>query len=308
MRIRNTLRSQAIILLYHRVARIESDPWSLCVTPEHFAEHLEVLRRHFPIKLTQARSLRLLLNHSGCSVAITFDDGYADNFSEAVPLLKRYGIPATFFIATGYVGATREFWWDELEKVVFQTTPWLGPVELTTPDGTHSLRLDCESEPTSLYFSLYHFLQPLTHDVRVELMDQLLHHSGQTATVRPSHRVVTRDEIDKLARTDLFEIGSHTITHPKLSTQSIETQQTEVLGSKKWLEELLGKPIVSFSYPYGGPHHYTRVTVETVRNSGFKCACTTGARPVERTDAPLELPRFNVIDMSGEEFEKLLFY
>ena len=166
MRIRNAFRSQAIILLYHRVARIESDPWSLCVTPEHFAEHLEVLRRHFPIKLTQAQSLRLLLNRGRCSVAITFDDGYADNFSEAAPLLKRYGIPATFFIATGYVEAIREFWWDELEKVVFQNTSWPGPVELTTPNGTHSLRVNCESEPTSLYFSLYQFLQPLTHDVR----------------------------------------------------------------------------------------------------------------------------------------------
>jgi peptidoglycan/xylan/chitin deacetylase (PgdA/CDA1 family) len=136
--------SQTIILLYHRVARIESDPWSLCITPEHFAEHLEVLRRHFPIKLTQTQLLKLLLNRSGCSVAITFDDGYADNFSEAVPQLKRYGIPATFFIATGYVGATREVWWDELSSF----RPLRGSGQLNLPPLIESILCDWIVNPS----------------------------------------------------------------------------------------------------------------------------------------------------------------
>jgi peptidoglycan/xylan/chitin deacetylase (PgdA/CDA1 family) len=297
-----------MILLYHRIAPVESDPWSLCVTPEHFAEHVEVLRRYRPIKFTQTRSLGRIFDRGDFSVAITFDDGYADNFYQAAPLLERYEIPASFFIATSYVGTAREFWWDELEKLVFQTAPWLGAVELTASGRTRVFQMDCDSGRMPLYLSLYEFLQPLTHEARLDVMDRLLQCSGQITAVRPSHRVMTRDELIKLAGAGLFEIGAHTVTHPKLSTQSIVTQQTEILGSKTWLEELLGKSIISFSYPYGGKDHFTEATVELVRNAGFSYACTNAARYVKWIDAPLELPRFNITDMNGEEFEKRLFY
>ncbi len=301
-------RPSETILLYHRVAKMESDPWSLCVTPEHFAEHLEVLRKCCLIKLSQARSSGGIFDRAYGRVAVTFDDGYADNIAQAAPLLERHGIPATLFIVTGYVGATREFWWDELEKIIFESD-CLPPTELITPDRNRSfaLRLTRESARLPLYLSLYDFLQPLTHEVRLAMMDQLLQASRQTASVRPSHRMMTSDEIRKLAGNGLFEIGAHTTTHPKLSAQPIATQQDEVLGSKTWLEELIGKPVVSFAYPFGGSDHYTRSTVEVVRNSGFTYACTTAARRVEAADDPLELPRINMTDMSGEEFEKLLF-
>src|SRR5258707_784388 len=106
MRLRDRLRGRRVVLLYHRIARIERDPWSLCVTPEHFAEHLDVLRAWRRVRLDQIGSGRL-------SVAITFDDGYADNLHEAARLLIRSDTPATFFLATGYLGGAREFWWDE---------------------------------------------------------------------------------------------------------------------------------------------------------------------------------------------------
>ena len=239
---------------------------------------------------------------------ITFDDGYADNLYEAAPLLERFGIPATFFIVSGYVGGSREFWWDELERIVFQRALWSEPIEITADGRTLSFTMESESARKPLYFSLYDFLQPLTHEARLALMDQLLQNADQSALVRPSHRVLTRDEVSKLARTNLFEIGAHTATHPKLSGQSIAAQQAELRGSKTWLEELLGKPVNSFAYPYGGWHHYTEATVQAARNAGFRYACTAAERYVKNTDGPLELPRFNITDMNGEEFEGLLFY
>ncbi len=246
MRASNIFRSREMILLYHRIARVESDPWSLCVTPEHFAEHLEVIRRHSAAKLSQIQSRGTIFRRrSGYSVAVTFDDGYADNFYEAAPLLERHDIPATFFIVTGYVGGAREFWWDELEKLVFQSAPWTAPVELTANGKTHSFQMDCESARKPVYFSLYDFLQPLTYEARLELLDDLLRRTNQTAMVRPSHRVMTRDEVSKLAGTDLFEIGAHTVTHPKLSAQTVAIQQAELLGSKKWLDEIVGEPIAA---------------------------------------------------------------
>jgi len=309
VRASNIFRSREMILLYHRIARLESDPWSLCVTPEHFAEHLEVIRRHCPVRLSQIQPRgKIFSRRSGYSVAITFDDGYADNFYEAAPLLDRHGIPATFFIVTGYVGAACGFWWDELEKLVFQSALWTAPVELTANGKTHFFQMDCESARIPIYFSLYDILQPLTHEARLALLDDLLRRTNQTALVRPSHRAMTPEEVSKLAGMDLFEIGAHTVTHPKLSAQSAATQQAEVLGSKKWLDEIVGRPTGSFAYPYGGLDHYTQATVQAVRNAGFRYACTTVARDVKKIDSPLELPRFNITDMNGEEFERLLFH
>ncbi|HSE98315.1 MAG TPA: polysaccharide deacetylase family protein, partial [Blastocatellia bacterium] len=119
--IRNRLARQAVILLYHRIADSASDPWSLCVTPQHFAEHLEVLAKHgFVVRLERlARALDGgRLPHR--SAVITFDDGYVDNLWNARPLLEQFDLPATVFVTTGNTGRSREFWWDELERLILQ--------------------------------------------------------------------------------------------------------------------------------------------------------------------------------------------
>src|SRR5215831_16190313 len=125
------LRSHDVILLYHRVAAIDSDPWSLCITPERFSEHLEVLRECMPITLEQA-DLSGRYGAKRPRVVVTFDDGYADNLYAAKPLLERFDIPATVFVVTGYVGQDREFWWDELEKIIFGSETLPGIVQFTS--------------------------------------------------------------------------------------------------------------------------------------------------------------------------------
>ena len=118
---RNRSGPRALILLYHQVARLRSDPWALSVTANHFAEHLEVLREHaHPITLQQLSQALLGGDLPDRSVVVTFDDGYADNLHSAKPMLERYGIPATVFLATGSIGREREFWWDELDRLLLQ--------------------------------------------------------------------------------------------------------------------------------------------------------------------------------------------
>ena len=110
----------ALILGYHRVAHVKRDEYEVCVTPDYFAEQMEALSQYtHPLRLAELVQCLRLGSLPPKSVAVTFDDGYADNLYEAKPVLERYDIPATVFVCTGYQG--REFWWDELADMILQT-------------------------------------------------------------------------------------------------------------------------------------------------------------------------------------------
>ena len=296
-------RSSDIVLLYHRIGRVSPDPWCLCVTPEHFSEHLEVLRRFHPIRLRDIRPASPRIGRK-LSVAITFDDGYADNLYEAARLLKRYDMPATFFLTTGFIGSTREFWWDELERAVLEPVKTSGRFQATA--GEVTVEFDGGSDGRATFFSLYKQLQPLSHEIRRQIMDQLLAWSDRSAGARRSHVCLTHEEVRRLAADDLFEIGSHTVTHPVLSARPLESQYMELRASKTMLEDLVERRVASCSYPYGGTGHYSPDTMKTVAEIGYARACTTSAHAVSRCDLPYAIPRFNITDMDGANFERLL--
>ena len=280
--------SRSIILMYHRIASVDRDPWSLCVSAPHFAEQLEVLRKHRRVRLHELQPGGRSLDR-GLSVALTFDDGYADNLHEGLPLLKRYDTPATFFITTGYIGSTGEFWWDQLERIIHAQSP---PAGLSSDDW---------------HLSLYRDLRPRSHEVRQAILEQMLADCDQTAAARPSHRIMNCEELSRLAAEDPVDMGAHTMTHPLLAALTLKAQVSELRDSKRYLESLLGQPISSFSYPYGGGDHYTADTVRAAADCGFERACTTNSRFVRRSDGPLEWGRLQVPDVGGEEFERLLF-
>jgi peptidoglycan/xylan/chitin deacetylase (PgdA/CDA1 family) len=213
----------------------------------------------------------------GVSVAITFDDGYTDNYQAAARILERHDTPATFFIATGFIGERREYWWDELEQIA-----------------------------GSEYFSLYEEFQPMPHDARRHRLDKMFESAGRPRRSRSANLPMSLNEVTALAANDLFEIGAHTVTHPLLSAQTREVQYYEVRESKGWLEALVDRCVTSFSYPYGGSQHYDAVSVAAVREAGFERACTTDSRSVSAGDGHFEWPRIAVTDMDGDAFQNFL--
>ena len=123
---------------------------------------------------------------------------------------------------------------------------------------------------------------------------------------RPNYRPLTIEEILTLAQGKLVDIGAHTITHSLLSARTSATQREEIQRSKIHLEEILGSPVTSFAYPYGGKSTYTAETVALVREAGFACACSVSAGVVRRNADPFRLPRLHVQDWDGEEFSQVL--
>lgn len=310
----------ALILLYHRVAEPRSDPWSLAVAPRHFAEHLQILRQHArPIGLRRLSRGLIDGDLPDRSVVVTFDDGYADNLHNAKPLLERYDVPATVFLTTGYIGHEREFWWDELDRILLQPGTLPEALRLSVNGRTHRWKLGKAARYREenarrrrwgawrgtfgarhrLYHSLWELLHPLPEGERRKALDELLAWAGAEPAVRPNHRPVSLEEAVALTRGGLIEAGAHTVTHPALSALPAALQRDEIRGSKAFLEEVLGRRVDSFAYPHGS---LSAETVGIVREAGFACACAGFGEVVGRSADRFRLPRVQVADRGAEWF------
>ncbi|HEY9653498.1 MAG TPA: polysaccharide deacetylase family protein, partial [Coleofasciculaceae cyanobacterium] len=295
------------------------------VTPQHFAQHLEVLQKYaHPISLKQLAIAHQNGNIPQRAVAITFDDGYVDNLYQAKPLLERYNIPATVFVSTGYMGQQREFWWDELERLLLR--PGRLPDKLCLDINGNLQRWELglavnyseedrecdrhispwQAEPGSrlfFYYSLWQQLKPLPESQQLKALQQITQWANVDSVTRPNYRPLLLEEIRTLEQGGLVEVGAHTVTHPSLKAHTPSFQMQEIQQSKADLEKLLGHPVTSFAYPFGD---YAAETVELMHQTGFVYACSTVKDTVWRQSDCFQLPRFGVYNWNGEEFAKQL--
>ncbi len=299
-----------MILLYHRVTRLRNDPQLLAVSPAHFAEQLDVLARTLrPVPLGEVAA------GPERAVAVTFDDGYADNLHEAEPLLRRAGVPATVFATTGRTGSGGEFFWDELDRLLLQDDPL--PPELTIDLGGVArhyavggvadpswdvLRPARPGSREQLYLDLCGAIHRLTADARAAVLGDLRRWAGATATGRGSHRMMTAAELRRLDAGGVVEVGGHTVEHPLLSAETPARQREEIAANRRELATITGRPPAAFSYPFGGRRDYTADTVAAAAAAGYTLACANFPGRVRPGTDPMQLPRFIVRDWDGSRF------
>jgi peptidoglycan/xylan/chitin deacetylase (PgdA/CDA1 family) len=326
-RAREKLGTKLPILLYHRVADDDCDPWQLCVSPANFAAQMHALRRETTVlRLEEFAGImekREKIPSKACIV--TFDDGYADNLHLAEPALRDSRVPATIFMTSGSVGRTREFWWDELEKIFLRPGRLPSSLAIRVGSQSHEWQLAGDADytraafalhqkwsaegkdaPTArqrIYQSVYHLLQQLSRETRDPIIDQIVDWAGASRDLRPSHRALSNEETRQLSCSEWISIGAHTITHQSLSNEPHEIQREEIAGSKIQLEALIGRPVNTFSYPYG---HHTDETAEIARQAGFRCACACMEKTASSVSDIFRLPRVMVRDWSKAEFVKRL--
>ncbi len=185
-----------LVLMYHRIAAAPRDPFWLTVTPDHFAEHLEVLaRRAAVVPLTAVRSAE-----SRRRVAITFDDGYRDNLVEAAPALAAQSMPATVFVTTRIFADPRPFWWDALEHLVLDAEP--DARDVIELDLGRRYRFDLRGEDArdrSLQV-LARVLRPVPDRVRRDALDTIGRQLGTGAGPCACHALLDADGVAALAR------------------------------------------------------------------------------------------------------------
>jgi peptidoglycan/xylan/chitin deacetylase (PgdA/CDA1 family) len=311
--------ASAAILMYHRVAEEEHDPWNLCVSPERFAEQMAFLQKAADcVDLLDVQGSKLTPRSGRARIAVTFDDGYRDNLTRALPVLERYGIPATVFVVSGSIGRSREFWWDALERCLLrpQRLPerleldvagmrrrfWLGNSESSDP----AWRADDESAPgprESVFLELWKALVGLDTERQDAVLVALMEWACIHPEPAPERRPMTSEELAQLAAHPLIRIGCHTVTHRSLPSLPAREKEREIAAARSALEAGTGGPIEVFSYPYG------RVDAEAaaiVGRSRFSLACTSRPAPVTPLANRWALPRLQVTDRGGAKFASWL--
>lgn len=280
-RIAATDRGLTAIVCYHRLSETaNSDDYEIesAVSIDVFAQHMAFLCKHFrPIPPSKAADL--VPGELRC--AVTFDDGYLDNFSLAAPILERFDIPAGFYLCSDYVGTDRTFWWERLAELIRRARcPSLDTLSLfpeTVGSRVLASRYDLATrlQKEQACNALSSWMSPLPHSELNPILTKLADALG-AATPETGRRYPLMDwSHAKELRRRGFEIGAHTANHVNLAGASQADLQRELCDSHHKLEQFTDGPIQSLAYPYGRGQHLSASAATMAEQIGYRCALTT---------------------------------
>lgn len=248
-----------VVLVYHRITA-DATPTAGRFDIERgiparvFERQLRFMLKYF----TPVQCSRVLEPGLGpLSFAVSFDDGYADNYRIAAPILKRLRVPATFFIVSDFVGSERLFWWEQIAAMMRTSrAPLLSPGEVWPWLGAGSglptrLPLSTQADKERAYEVLCAAVRRAPGDGIPTMLTRLS--EALDVPFRETGRddaLMSWDELRELSRQG-FEIGGHTATHCNVPALDAETLYPEIVGSATAIENQLQKPVLSFAYPYG---------------------------------------------------------
>jgi peptidoglycan/xylan/chitin deacetylase (PgdA/CDA1 family) len=291
----------ALILLYHRVATAEADPFRLCVSPDVFLQQLQLLRASWPIV-----PLEDVVDGVAGSVArqrpvivVTFDDGYADNLEVAQPIAAGLDVPLTVFVTGEPVLSRERFWWDELVSLLWQ--PGDEPRTVTVDVGrrTRSFSLATEPQRVKACAVLHRALRPLERRERSAVLARI---AAQVAPypLAGDGRPLTTTELSQLAALPGVTVGAHTMQHRALSSLAPAERLSELRESRRFLQDTVGRRVDFFSYPFGRARDVGSDSRRAVAEAGYRAACTTVQEAVRLEQSPYALPRLTVYEEPAE--------
>jgi peptidoglycan/xylan/chitin deacetylase (PgdA/CDA1 family) len=284
------------ILVYHRVVA-EPDPLVPDqVSASEFDWQLAALGRWFTVLPLREAAARLrggtLPVRSAC---VTFDDGYADNVAVALPILRRRGVPATFFLATSFIDGGR-MWNDSVIETIRRAP---GDTLDARCIGLDTLSISTIGLRRQAIERLLAALKHLPLEERQRRVEEL---AAEASRSLPSDLMMTAEQVRHLRASDM-EIGAHTVTHPILTQLDSERADGEIRDSKRRLEAITGNPVTLFAYPNGKPgRDYRQEHVGMVKRLGFEAAVSTAWGVANAASDPFQLPRFSPWDRTPGKF------
>ncbi|KAB2890441.1 MAG: polysaccharide deacetylase family protein [Desulfobulbaceae bacterium] len=286
-------RQRAVILMYHRV--LPSLPTGLdyvqpgmFVTVETFRRHANLLKKRFEVVSLAEIFSRL---HTGKSVAgccaITFDDGWLDNFSHAFGVLEESNLPATVFLASGFIGSNNCFWPEQLSFHLRQSG-----INKEGMQGGIYEKLSNEVPPTAdeaVY--LDNAIMALKNWSPKERDELLASFHASAKSPAPPRLLMNWDEVLTMHQSGLVDFGSHTANHIILDQVPLDMAREEIVHSRDEIEAHLGVPVTLFAYPNG---NYNASLRKIVTDSGYIGAVTTKSGWISRNKNLFSLPRIGL--------------
>jgi peptidoglycan/xylan/chitin deacetylase (PgdA/CDA1 family) len=284
------------ILIFHRVHDGVDPLFPDEPDRERFDAILGWLRRWYTVlPLHQAIDMLREGRLPAGAAAITFDDGYADNERNAMPILQRHGMSATFFVATDFLDGGR-MWNDSIVESVRASR--LETLDLSAHGwGQHRLTtLEERRTAIAALLAQIKYLEPADRQRAVNVV------VAAAAVQLPSDLMMTSAQLRSL-RQGGMQVGAHTCSHPILARLDDDASRTEVQAGRQRLEEILQERVGLFAYPNGKPgHDYRPDQVGLVRSLGFDAAVSTMAGAAGHGTDLFQLPRFTPWDRSAGRF------
>lgn len=284
------------ILVYHRVLPHSDEMLAGEVDAAAFDWQMALLAEHFQV-LPLFEAVRRLDNDTlpARAACVTFDDGYADNHDIALPILKKWRLPATFFIATGYLDGG----WMWNDAVIESVRQAQGEVLDLTPLGLSAYSLATPRLRNDVAMSILSRLKYLPPDER----EKAVSHVCRLASAKlPASPMMSSAQVRALHSAGM-EIGGHTVSHPILAALEPAQAHAEIAAGKEQLEHITGGAVRLFAYPNGKPwKDYRPEHVEMVKRIGFAAAVSTAWGAADPAGDPYQLPRFTPWDASPLRF------
>ena len=261
--------SGLVILMFHKVNALD-DSLPLTVPPEMFDALIAEIRKHNEIVMLDRDALEDAGKHRGLRFALSFDDGYKDNYDQAFPILRKHDVPATIYVSTDFINGKREFWYEKIIHAIKSTE--LREIDLSDL-GWGIEATGTETDRLGLIYRLNNELKQKTEEERSSVAAEILERSGARQSFRASE-MLSWDDIREMNNWGI-DIGSHTLSHPILSREPEDRSREEVTASREIIELELGHRITSFAYPNGTRDDFNDTVVKQVEDAGYTTACTT---------------------------------
>ena len=268
--------SELTILLYHGVTETPSagieNYAGKHIAAGLFAAQMETLRRHCAV--LSIDEVVDLSRHGRPfpprAVVVSFDDGFANNYTIAAPILDALRIPAVFYISSGMVNTNLMFWVDELEDCLNLTAAAAIAVTLERP---HEFALSNREERILALDTIKAYGKRAPAPIRDRIRSEVVHATGvePRAEHAANYRTITWDQLRTMAANPLFTVGGHSLYHDILSEMPAARMQENGRLSLDLLAYQLQGPIVHYSYPEGQPHHYNEQVIEALKRYGVIC-------------------------------------
>jgi peptidoglycan/xylan/chitin deacetylase (PgdA/CDA1 family) len=259
-----------VILCYHRVG-FGGFPFISSVTPQAFEAQMRFLREHYRILSLEELCYELESpTSSGQALAVTFDDGYRDLYTNARAILKKYEVPATVFLTVKSIETGQVAWYD---KIFLATHVFPGNVLELDLDVRRRFDLSSPAARLRAAIEIVTCLRRLPDDRRRECCNALEMQVTLPAEELAEH-MLTWEQIGEMQQ-DGIAFGSHTVTHPVVSRLPAAIAEEELSESKRILEDRLGRPVKDFAYPFGQPADCGLAAETILRRCGYRSAATT---------------------------------